>query len=185
MVNEIASKGQLRASFLRWAMVTVPAVLLLGLASGRVAPSGSDNGWYMALAKPAMTPPGWAFPVAWTTLYILMGLALAIVIHARGSRWRGPAIAAFAVQLALNLAWTPLFFGAHQVTNALYLLIAIFVAALATTVLFARVRKVAAWLLVPYLAWLSVAGVLNWRIDQMNPDAEALVPSASTTQVTL
>ena len=73
----IASKGQLRMSFLRWAAVTVPAVILLGFLSGSVAPAGSENAWYVALRKPAATPPGWVFPVAWTTLYALMGLALA------------------------------------------------------------------------------------------------------------
>ena len=73
----IASKGQLRVSFLRWAVFTVPLILLLGFASGRAVPAGADNGWYIALQKPALTPPGWVFPVAWTSLYILLGLAWA------------------------------------------------------------------------------------------------------------
>lgn len=182
-MGAIASKGQLRMAFLRWAVVTVPLVLLLGFASGRSVPAGSDNSWYMALAKPALTPPGWVFPVAWTTLYILMGLALAMILHARGARGRGVAIGLFVAQFALNLSWTPLFFGAHRVSLALIVLIAILALAIATTVAFARIRRGAAWLMLPYLVWLSFAGVLNWRIGQLNPDAESLVPRTQTSQM--
>ena len=85
---EIASKGQLRLAYLRWAIVTVPFVLLLGFASGRLFPSGEENSWYQMLVKPAETPSGWVFPVAWTALYLLLGLALAMIVNARGSRRR-------------------------------------------------------------------------------------------------
>ena len=118
-MSGIASKGQLRMSFLRWAIVTVPLILLLGFASGRAVPAGSENNWYVALQKPELTPPGWVFPVAWTSLYILLGLAVALILHARGARGRGLALAVFAVQFALNLAWTPLFFGAHRIGAAI------------------------------------------------------------------
>ncbi len=180
---EIASKGQLRLAYLRWAIVTVPFVLLLGFASGRLVPSGDENLWYQLLRKPAETPPGWVFPVAWTTLYILMGLALAMIVNARGSRLRGPALALFAAQLAANLAWSPLFFGAHEVFWALVLILTILVLAFATTIVFGRVRKAAAWLMVPYLMWLSFASILNYKIDAMNPNAETLVPGAQAPQM--
>lgn len=170
-------------SFLRWAIFTVPLVLLLGFASGRAVPAGSENAWYVALTKPDVTPPGWLFPVAWTTLYILMGLALAMILHARGARSRGVAIALFVAQLALNLAWTPIFFGAHRVGLAMVVIVAMLVVAIATTVVFARIRRPAAWLMVPYLVWISFAGVLNWSIDRLNPDAQGLVPAAHTSQV--
>ncbi|RZL55683.1 MAG: tryptophan-rich sensory protein [Sphingomonas sp.] len=170
-------------SFLRWAVFTVPLILLLGFASGRAVPAGADNGWYVALQKPALTPPGWVFPVAWTSLYILLGLAVAMILHARGARGRGLALAAFAVQFVLNLAWTPLFFGMHQVGAALLVIVAILVVATITTVLFGRIRPLAAWLMVPYLVWISFAGVLTWRIGQLNPDAETLVPAAHTSQM--
>ena len=182
---EIASKGQLRLAFLRWAIVTVPFILLLGFASGRLFPSGEENSWYQMLAKPEATPSGWVFPVAWTTLYVLLGLALAMIVNARGSRLRRPALILFAVQMAANLAWSPLFFGYHQVSAALLLLLVIFVLALATSFVFARVRKGAAWLMVPYLAWLCFAGILNYQIDQLNPNAETLVPASSTTQMSV
>lgn len=182
-MGAIASKGQLRMSFLRWAVFTVPLILLLGFASGRAVPSGSDNGWYMALQKPSVTPPGWVFPVAWTSLYILLGLAVAMILHARGARGRGLALTLFAVQFALNLAWTPLFFGMHQVGTALIVIVAMLLLAIVTTVLFGRIRSLAAWLMVPYLVWISFAGVLTWRIGQLNPDAETLVPAAHTSQM--
>ena len=184
-MREIASKSQLRLAYLRWAVVTVPFILLLGFASARLVPMGSDNLWYQALLKPAATPPDWAFPVAWTTIYILMGLALAMIIHARGARLRGLAIAFFAVQLVINLIWSPLFFGAHQVFAALLVIGAMFLAAIATTLVFGRIRTAAAWLMVPYLAWLCFAGALNWGIMQLNPNAEALVPSSSDAQMTI
>jgi tryptophan-rich sensory protein len=180
---EIATKDQLRGAFLRWAVVTVPLILLLGFASSRIAPAGSENRWYAMLVRPAVTPPDWVFPVAWSALYVLMGLALAMIINARGSRLRGAAIALFAVQLLLNLAWSPLFFGMHQVSAALILLIAIFATALAATFAFGRIRGAAAWLMVPYLAWLCFAGALNWEIGKLNPNASTLVPSSSSAQM--
>ena len=179
----IASKSQLRMSFLRWAVVTVPAVLLLGFAIGRAFPAGDENAWYTALAKPALTPPDTAFPIAWTTIYILLGLALAIVLNARRARGRGPAILLFAVMFTLTLAWTPLFFGAHRVGAATLLIGAMVLVGIATAFAFGRIRLLAAWLLVPYLVWISFAGVLTWRIGQLNPGAESLVPSARTTQM--
>ena len=182
-MSGIASKGQLRMSFLRWAIVTVPLILLLGFASGRAVPAGSENSWYVALQKPALPPPGWVFPVAWTSLYILLGLAVALILHARGARGRGLALAVFAVQFALNLAWTPLFFGAHRIGAALVVIVAMLLLSIVTTVLFGRIRTAAAWLMVPYMVWISFAGVLTWRIGQLNPGAETLVPGAHTSQM--
>jgi benzodiazapine receptor len=182
-LREIASKGQLRVAFLRWAIVTVPFVLLLGFASARLAPSGSDNPWFAALRKPAIMPPDWAFPVAWSLIYVLMGLALAMVINARGSAARGPALILFAVQLAVNLAWSPVFFGMHQVVTALMLIAALLVLVTITILLFWRVRKGAAVLLLPYIAWLCFAGILLYEVHRINPDAGSLVPSRSIDQI--
>lgn len=169
-------------SFVRWAIVCVPLVVLLGFLSGLSA-QGSQDRWYASLAKPALTPPDWAFPIAWTTLYILMGLALALVLNARGARGRRAAVALFAVALALNLAWTPIFFGAHRIGTGLIVIVLMVLAGIAATVAFGRVRNLAAWLMVPYLVWISFAGVLNWRIGQLNPHAQSLAKPARTTQV--
>ncbi|RZM09153.1 MAG: tryptophan-rich sensory protein [Sphingomonas sp.] len=170
-------------SFLRWAVVTVPAVLLLGFASGRAVPAGDDNSWYAALAKPALNPPGWAFPVAWTTIYILIGLALAMVLNARGARGRGIAVGLFVIGFVMALVWMPLFFGAHQVGAATLLIGAMVLVGIVTTLAFGRIRSAAAWLMVPYLVWISFAGVLCWSIGRLNPDAATLVPAAHTSQM--
>jgi len=182
-MNEIASPGQLRLAYLRWSLLTVPAIVLLGFLSGRLANSGYGNRWFDALEKPALMPPGWLFGVAWTILYILMGLALAIVLHARGAKGRGPAITLFLVQLVMNLAWSPLFFRAHQVGSALMLILALIVVVAITIWLFGRIRRVAGLLLLPYLAWLAFASFLNYEIGRLNPDAETLVAPALSTQI--
>jgi len=182
-MTEIATPGQLRMSYWRWAMVTVPSIVLIGSLMGLLSNSGYGNRWFAALSLPAITPPGWVFAVAWTFLYICMGLALAMVLHARGAKGRGFALLLFFVQLLANFAWSPLFFGAHQVTTALYLIIFILMVAIATFFAFAPIRKAAAWLLAPYIAWLCFATALNFQIDQRNPEAETLVPGAASTQI--
>src|SRR5688500_3300144 len=165
----IASPSQLRMSFLRYALVTVPLILLLGTLSGRASGAGFDNAWFDALIKPGFMPPGWVFGLAWTLLYVALGLALALVLHARGARGRGLALGLFAAQLLLNLAWPPVFFGAHKVGLALVVLVAMLILAAAATLLFARIRTAAAWLMVPYVGWLIFACLLIWQIDALNP----------------
>ena len=182
-MNEIASPGQLRLAYARWALVTVPVILFLGFLSGRIANSGYGNRWFDALAKPELMPPGWAFGVAWSILYALMALALAMVLHARGAKGRGLAIALFLVQLALNLSWSPLFFRAHQIGNALVLILALFVLVGITTALVWRIRRAAGLLLLPYLAWLAFASWLNYEIGRLNPEAESLAAPAFRTQI--
>ena len=182
-MSGIASRGQLRMSLLRWAVVIVPLILLLGFASGRVVPAGNESRWYVALAKPAATPPDWLFPVAWSLLYVLIGVALAMILNARGARGRGAATALFVAGFALALVWQPLFFGAHRIGASLLVIGGMVVLGIAATLAFGRIRPVAAWLMVPYLAWICFAGALTWRIGQLNPDAAALVPTARTTQM--
>ena len=182
-MSEIASKGQLRLSFLRWAMVAVPSVAFLGVLSGVLSGSGADNSWYAVLAKPSITPPGWLFGAVWPVLYLLIGFAFAVVLNARRAPGRGIAIVLFLVQLACNLVWSPLFFGAHEVTLAAYLAIVILVLAVLTSVYFARIRTIAGLLMVPYLAWLCFAAVLTYQVHDLNPDAESLVPPAAHTQI--
>lgn len=181
----IASRGQLRMSFLRTALVIVPLILLLGMLSGWISNSGYSNAWFAALRKPGFMPPGVLFGVAWTILYILMGTALAMIVYARGARDRSRAIGLFALQLVLNLAWSPTFFAAHKVGLALWMIVAMLIAAVAATVLFFRIRPVAGWLMVPNLAWLCFAAALTYEIDRLNPAAEALAPAGSSVEIKL
>ena len=155
-MSQIASRGQLRMSFLRVALVIVPLVLLLGIASGVLAGSGAGDPWFAALAKPAYMPPAAAFPIAWTILYVLIGFALALVVSARGASGRGMAVGLFVAQLVLNLAWSPLFFAAHKVSAAFVLILAIIVVAVVATLAMARVRRRAG-----LLAALSGVAVLR------------------------
>jgi tryptophan-rich sensory protein len=172
-------------SYLRFALFTVPLILLLGIVSGRVAGSGDDNAWFAALIKPELMPPGAAFAIIWPVLYILLGLSLAIVLNARGARGRGLAVALFIVQMLLNFAWSPVFFGMHQVRTALFIILAMLVLNVVVAVLFMRIRPVAAYLLIPYIAWLGFASILNYQIVQLNPDAETLVPSQGGADIIL
>jgi tryptophan-rich sensory protein len=179
-MTEIASRAQLRMSYLRWALVTVPLILLLGTFSGVAANSGYSNAWFAALRKPAFMPPAWAFPVAWTILYICLGLALALILHARGARGRPLALTLFLVQLVLNFAWSPLFFAAHKVSLAFGVIVAMVVIAAVAAFLFFRIRRTAGLLMLPYLAWLVFAGMLNHAIGSLNPDAELAAPASGT-----
>ena len=184
-MTAIASKAQLRMSLLRYALVTVPLVLLLGTISGSLAGAGDGNRWFDALAKPALMPPSWVFGAAWTVLYILLGLALAMLLHARGARWREAAIALFLVQLALNYAWSPLFFAFHQIGWALALLGAMIALTVALIVLAWRIRKLAALLILPYLGWLGFAALLTADIWRLNPDAADLAPQPASADIVL
>ena len=181
----LASRAQLRMSFLRYALVTVPAILLLGTISGRASGSGYGNPWFDALIKPEIMPPGWVFGVVWTLLYIALGLSLALILHARGARGRGLAVGLFLVQLLLNYSWSPIFFAMHQVGIALLVVLAMLVLSIVVTLLFARIRPAAAWLMVPYIAWLIFAALLTYQIGQLNPWAEELVPQSGSADIPL
>jgi tryptophan-rich sensory protein len=157
-------------------LFTVPAIVLLGTLSGTLSGSGDGNAWFEALRKPALMPPGWVFGAAWTFLYILIGLSLAMVLHARGAERRQQALVLFAVQLLLNFAWSPVFFGWHMVGPALSIIAAMIVGTIALILVAWRIRVVAGLLLYPYLGWLMFAGLLNFQIIQLNPGTPTLAP---------
>lgn len=155
----------------RIAIITAPLLVLLGSASGWLSNSGYGNAWFAALTKPFFMPPGWAFGVVWPILYLLMGIALAMVLAEPPSQRRRTALTLFAVQLALNLAWSPIFFSAHDITVAKYVIYVMAVVAAGAAGQFLRLRRAAGWLLVPYLAWLIFATTLNSAIEDLNPGA--------------
>ena len=155
----------------RMAVITVPAILLLGSASGWLANSGDGNPWFDALAKPPFMPPGWAFGVVWPILYVLMGVALAMILAEPPSPRRRNALALFFTQLALNFAWSPVFFAAHDISLAKVLVYVMAGIAAAAAGQFFRLRRVAGMLLIPYLAWLVFAATLTAAIETLNPGA--------------
>ncbi len=141
---------------------------------GSVFTFSAIPGWYGTLAKPGLTPPGWVFGPVWITLFALMGIAAFLVwsSHAKASedKKKGITVALllFGIQLALNTLWSIIFFGLHSPGAALVEIILLWLAILATIVAFARVVKPAAWLLVPYLLWVSFAAYLNYSIWRLN-----------------
>ena len=158
-------------SWSKIAIITAPAIVLLGSASGWLSGSGYGNPWFDALQKPFFMPPGWAFGLVWPILYVLMGVALAMVLAEPPSPRRRKALILFFAQLALNFAWSPIFFAAHDITLAKYVIFVMAVIAAAAAGQFMRLRKVAGLLLVPYLAWLIFAATLNSAIEDLNPAA--------------
>jgi tryptophan-rich sensory protein len=130
-------------------------------------------------------PPGWVFGLAWTILYILLGLALALVLHARGARGRGPAVALFVLQLLLNFAWSPIFFAYHEVAAAFWTIVAMLCLSAVLVPVFWRIRRSAALLMLPYIAWLGFAALLTWQVGALNPEAEQLAPEGSTTDIAI
>jgi benzodiazapine receptor len=184
-MTQLASRSQLRMSFLRYALVTVPLMVLLGTVSGRLAGAGHGNRWFDALAKPDLMPPGWAFGPAWTLLYVLLGLSLAVLLHAKGARGRERAVALFVLQLVLTYAWPPVFFAWHQPSYALSMLAAMAVLAVTLILLLWPIRRVAALLLLPCLAWLLFALALTFKIVALNPNAAELAPQPASTDIVL
>ncbi|MBN9585788.1 MAG: TspO protein [Afipia sp. 62-7] len=125
--------------------------------------------WYAALAKPPWTPPPFVFPIAWTILYVLMAVSLwRLWDRAAPSAARRSAITWFLIQLALNAAWSPVFFGWHATRAALVVIVALFFAIVMTMIATSRADKPASWLLAPYLAWVAYATTLNAGVVAMN-----------------
>lgn len=134
----------------------------LAPAAGAFTPPGE---WYQSLAKPTWNPPSWLFGPVWTALYLMMATAAWTVWRRVG--WSREMML-YIVQLALNAAWTPLFFGAHQIGAALLVIISLWIAIFITQRAFGAVSRPAGLLLIPYLAWVSFATVLNFTLWRLN-----------------
>jgi len=126
-------------------------------------------GWYQTINKPTWNPPSWIFGPVWTTLYLLMGIALYLVWKSEAVQSvKKMAIILFAVQLLLNFFWSFIFFNQHQIGLALAEIITMWFFILLTIFAFAPINKLAAWLLVPYISWVSFATILNYTIWKLN-----------------
>ena len=144
-------------------------VLCLAVAAAGGAVTATSVGtWYAGLAKPAFNPPNWVFAPVWTALYLMMAFAGWRVWRQRRAREVRLALGAWALQLALNLGWSFVFFGARLIGAALAEIALLLAAILATAVLFWRIDRVAGALFVPYAAWVAFATALNaalWRLN--------------------
>ena len=141
----------------------------IGAISGLFTASNVKT-WFVTVAKPSFNPPGWLFAPVWTTLYIMMGIAFFLV-------WKNEtiqksikqkAIILFAIQMVLNFLWSFIFFQQHEIGWALVDIILLWIFILLTIFSFAPISKTAAWLLVPYISWVSFATILNFAIWQLN-----------------
>lgn len=124
--------------------------------------------WYASLKKPSWNPPGWIFGPVWTALYTMMAVAAWLVWRRGGFTAQRRPLTLFLVQLALNAAWTPLFFGAQWPSVAFAEILLLWLAIGATLLTFHPISRVSAWLLAPYLAWVSFAAALNFTLWQLN-----------------
>lgn len=146
-----------------WVGLIVGCGALIGALTG-----GDGSAWYQSLRMPRFNPPGWIFAPVWTALYALMGVAAWRVWRLGGwGNQRGP-LALFLAQLGVNFAWSPIFFGAHQIDLALVDIVVLWVLIVLTIARFAKADAAAAWLLTPYLAWVTFAAVLNLAIARLN-----------------
>jgi benzodiazapine receptor len=147
-----------------WLLATFAAA-----AVGGLAPANAGE-FYQELQRPSWAPPGWLFGPAWSVLYLLMGIAAWLVWRARGFAGARSALLMFVVQLAANALWTWLFFVWRQGGLAFAEILVLWVLILVTMVFFWRISRVAAALLLPYLAWVSFAAVLTHAIWRQNPE---------------
>jgi len=148
------------------------ALLVFVCANAATAASGAlfrPGEWYERLNHPSFRPPNWLFGPVWTVLYCMIAAAGFLVWRAAG--WSGAALplAVYFGHLALNFAWSALFFGARRPDWAFLEVIALWLSIVATIAVFAPVSATAAWLLAPYLAWVSFAAFLNWALWRLNP----------------
>lgn len=152
--------------FWRWLVLAGWLGLCFAMASLGVIFTPGE--WYATINKPAWNPPGWVFGPVWSALYTMMGVAAWLVWRQGGWKQQRKALLAFLVQLGLNALWSPLFFGLHWPGVAFAEILLLWVAIAWTITVFVRVHRPAAWLLLPYLAWVSFAAVLNctlWRLN--------------------
>ncbi len=151
-----------------WLFLILLAACLGAGATGSIFPPGE---WYAKLNKPAWVPPNWLFPVAWTTIYLLMSFAGARAAPLEGS---AHAMAFWALQIAFNALWTPVFFGLRHLKGSLPVMAALWLAVLGCTITHWQLDLWAGLAFVPYLVWVSLAGALNLAMVSLNPDQRPL-----------
>lgn len=149
-------------------IISVAIPVVVGAVSGYFT-AGSVNGWFTTINKPSFNPPGWLFAPVWTTLYILMGIACYLIWKSSANvADKRRAITLYTIQLTLNFFWSIIFFGAHQPGWALVDIALLWAMIMLTIFSFGKISSTAAWLLVPYICWVSFATVLNFAIWKLN-----------------
>ena len=145
-------------------------ICFVAAAIGSAFTAPSIPAWYTSLQKPLFSPPNWIFGPVWTVLYFLMGVSLYLIWNSRKkSQEKRIGLAYFFLQLTINVLWSYVFFGLRSPFNAFILILCLWTAILFTYLHFRKVEKKAAWLLIPYLFWVSFATLLNFSIVLLNP----------------
>ncbi len=150
------------------ALVVIVGVCLGAGVLGAIATTPQVDGWYRTLNKPSWNPPDQVFGPVWTTLYILMGIAAWLVWRSGDLQSVWSPLVLFGIQLSLNAAWSWIFFKMQRPDWAFFEILILWLAIAATLVAFFRRSHLAGWLLVPYLAWVSFAALLNFTIWRLN-----------------
>ena len=152
----------------KWISLIIALVIPVGLGGGLSARITSNSmELYSSFVKPPLSPPGWVFPVVWTILFILMGVA-SWLVYRSDSPLKSPALFLYGAQLAVNFFWTLTFFGERYYSGAFLVLVLLWAMILITIRQFGRIDKRAGWLLVPYLLWVTFAGYLNFFVALYN-----------------
>ena len=151
-----------------YAFIGFLALCLAISAAGGWVTAQSVGTWFRALEKPSFNPPDWVFAPVWSTLYILIAVSGWRVWRLRGLTGAPGAMAAYATQLALNLGWSFLFFGAREIGLAFVEVLLLLAAIAVNAVLFWRIDRVAGWLLAPYFVWVGFASLLNFALWRLN-----------------
>jgi tryptophan-rich sensory protein len=170
MTEHGGSKGSAREQTIRgaWRWMGLGGWLLVCSSAASMGALFMPGEWYLGLKKPAWNPPAWVFGPVWTTLYAMMAVAAWLVWQRGGFAAQRRSLLLFLVQLLLNAAWTPLFFGLHLPGIAFAELLMLWVAIAATLAVFLRSSRAAGLLLAPYLVWVSFASVLNFALWRLN-----------------
>lgn len=148
-------------------MICLAIPLLVGSIAG-LATTPNIKEWYQYLQKPVFSPPNWIFGPVWTLLYILMGVGLYLIWESEKSDLRSKAIKIFSVQLALNFAWSFIFFEFRLTGVAFFEILLVWIAVLGMIISFYRVNKLAALLQIPYILWVTFASALNGAVWYLN-----------------
>ncbi len=148
----------------------ISILLIVGIGSlGGIFTAPEIKTWYLHLNKPSWNPPNWLFAPVWSSLYLMMGISFYLIWKSAFANDRKTwAIIIFIAQFALNFLWSFIFFKNHQLGWAFVELVVMWLAILCSIIAFSSINKIAAWLLVPYISWVSFAGILNYSVWMLN-----------------
>lgn len=163
----ISASTQFRNKSILTPVLAIVSILAASLIGGVATATSIQNGWYATLTKSPLNPPNYVFGPVWTVLYIMIGVSFVVVWKAAFHKARDYKMA-FGVQMALNLLWSLVFFGLRSPEGGVVVILAMLAAIIWNIVVFNRYKKLAALLLVPYLAWVSFATYLNISIANLN-----------------